>query len=197
VRDIYYGDKRDLIKWGVLLRLAGTTDAQRILQVAYYRPSNFSPIIIDGEPNDVPKEVLAHFRDLRSIGSIVSRPRVTVFDQLFEDRDAYLQEVVALVSAMAHERCLVFLDPDTGLEPKSKPGLQHVLGREARAIWETMKRDDLFVFYQHQTNRTGLPWIEKKREQLTGALGVRLDVVKTAQAPGIARDVVFFYAQRE
>jgi len=38
VKDKWYGDKRDLVKWGILLTLAKMFSARRILQVAYYRP---------------------------------------------------------------------------------------------------------------------------------------------------------------
>ncbi|WP_157844579.1 hypothetical protein [Dehalococcoides mccartyi] len=34
MKDKWYGDKRDLVKWGVLLTLAKMFSARRILQVA-------------------------------------------------------------------------------------------------------------------------------------------------------------------
>jgi hypothetical protein len=80
MRDRWYADNRDLIKWGVLLRLAGSFDAPRILQLAFYRPSEFGQLVIDGEAHNIPEEVIAHFRNLRTIGSISSEVRVTVFD---------------------------------------------------------------------------------------------------------------------
>jgi len=67
-------------------------------------------------------EVIAHFRNLRTIGSISSEIRVTVFDPVFEDRSTHLQAVLALLPAFERERCIVFLDPDTGLNPEPKPG---------------------------------------------------------------------------
>jgi hypothetical protein len=93
------------------------------------------------------------------------------------------------------ERCVVFLDPDNGLEPQNA-GLQHVLETEARSIWEAVKPHDFFVFYQHQTNYAGQPWIEPKRLQLAGALGVPQQSLKIASGPAIARDVVLYYIQR-
>jgi len=59
-----------------------------------------------------------------------------------------------------------------------------------------MKPGDVFAFYQHQTNRAGQPWIPRKRGQLAGALGVPIQVVKVANGPRIAQDVVFFYFQK-
>jgi len=195
VKDCWYGDNRDLVKWGVLLRLAEKFEAKRILQIAFYRPSTFGQLVIDGQNQDIPEEVISHFRDLRTIGRTGSKIRVTVFDSLFEEREIYLQAVVAFLRAFAQERCVVFLDPDTGLEPQN-PGLGHVRDAEARTIWDKMKKGDVFVFYQHRTNRAGQPWIEPKKNQLAGALGVQSDGIGMAHAPEIANDVIFFFTQK-
>jgi hypothetical protein len=196
MRDRWYADNRDLIKWGVLLRLAESFDAPRILQLAFYRPSKFDQLVIDGKEHNIPKEVIAHFRNLRTIGSISSKVRVTVFDPVFKDRRTYRQAVLALLDAFWQERCIVFLDPDTGLEPQKNPNLDHVLNDEAKEIWNKMKNGDVFVFYQHKTNRTGQPWIEPKRRQLAKALQVQRNAIKIAHAPAIANDVVFFFIQK-
>ena len=195
MRDIWYADNRDLIKWGVLFRLAETFNAGRIIQLAFYRPSNFGQLFIDGQEQDIPGEVIAHFRNLRTIGSVGSKVRVTVFDPLLQDRNAHLQAVLALLPAFRQERCIVFLDPDTGLEPRA-PSLDHVLNSEAKAIWRAMKGDDVFAFYQHQTNRAGQPWIEPKQRQLAAALGIQIEALKVASGQSIANDVVIFYTQR-
>ena len=191
----FYSDKRDLVKWAVLHRLAEIFQAQRILQLAYYRRSDFPKVTIDDEEYDIPKEVIGHFRDLKTISNINSTIRVAVFDHLFEDRHTYLNAAKAFLSNFRQQRCLVFLDPDTGLEPQN-PSLDHVLESEAKAIWKETKSGDVYVFYQHQTNRAGRPWIEPKRGQLERALGLPEHSIKIAQGPNIARDVVFFYKQK-
>jgi hypothetical protein len=195
MRDIWYADNHDLIKWGVLFRLAEKYEATRIVQVVYYRPSNFGQIEIDGQQVAIPEEVIAHFRNVRAVGSIDSHIRVAVFDPVFQNRQAYLQAMLALLPAYAGERCVVFLDPDTGLEPQT-PSLEHVLGTEVNAIWVNMRSGDVFVFYQHQTNRAGQPWIPQKHAQLAQALGVPQASVKIASGEAIARDVVFFFIQK-
>ncbi|MEW5881400.1 MAG: hypothetical protein AB1761_13265 [Pseudomonadota bacterium] len=195
MRDRWYADNRDLTKWGVLLQLAESFAAQRIVQLAFYRPSKFGHLMIDGQRHDIPGEVIAHFRNLRAISDISSKVRVTVFDPIFEDRPTHTNAVLALLRAFARERCIVFLDPDTGLEPQN-PSLDHVLNDEALTIWNDMKNDDVLVFYQHRTNRAGQPWIEAKRNQLADALRVRCDEIKMARAPDIANDVVLFFIQK-
>jgi hypothetical protein len=195
MRDKFYADNRDLVKWAVLHRLSEIYNARRILQIAFYRPSEFAKILIDEEEHDIAQEVLAHFRDLRTIENIISKIRVTVFYELFEDRDSYLNAVETFLSKFRQERCIVFLDPDIGLQSQ-RPSFDHVLESEAKAIWRATKPDDIYVFYQHQTNRAGQPWIEQKRHQLEKALGLYENSVKIAQGPRIARDVIFFYRQR-
>ena len=195
MRDKFYADNRDLVKWAVLFQLAKDFRAQRILQFAFYQPSEFAKIKLDGIDFDIPQEVIAHFRDLRTIESINSKIVVMVFDTLLENRDRYLEAVIAFLSRFKRERCVVFLDPDTGLEPNN-PSLNHVLESEAKAIWQEKKPGDVYVFYQHQTNRAGRPWIELKRGQLERALGLPEHSIKIAQGPQIAHDVVFFYMQK-
>jgi len=138
-----------------------------------------------------------HFRNLRMITGLSSKIRVTVFDPVFQERGTYLQAVLKVLLSFSTERCIVFLDPDTGLEPR-KPDLRHVLNDEAKVIWDGMKKDDVFTLYQHRTNPAdqSQSWIKEKRDQLAGALGVQLGAIRKAQAPNIANDVVFFFLQR-
>ena len=49
MQDKYYADSRDLLKWGVLIRLAEQYLLSRIIQVAYLRPSIFPMIDIAGQ----------------------------------------------------------------------------------------------------------------------------------------------------
>jgi hypothetical protein len=195
MRDKFFADNRDLVKWAVLHRLAEIFQAQRILQLAFYRQSEFANIIIDGQEYDIPQEVLGHFRNLRTIGNINSKICVNVFYDLFEHRGSYLKAVKDFLSLFLKERCVVFLDPDNGLEPQH-PSLKHVLESEAKAIWEATKSGDVYVFYQHQNNRAGQPWMEPKRGQLERALGLPEQSIKIAHGPQIAHDVVFFYMQK-
>jgi hypothetical protein len=109
-----------------------------ILHLAYLRPSDFPTIRIDEQEESIPDEVLQHFRNLRTIERISSRVQVRVFDRPFNDRGAYLQDAISFIRSFPSSKCVVFLDPDTGLEPKA-PSHEHVLGSEARAIFEALK----------------------------------------------------------
>ena len=190
----WYADNRDLVKWSVLLRLAEINHMDRILQIAYYRPSKFGIIQIDGSDNNIPNAVLKHFRRMQNIRKLNSKIRVSIFDETFENRHEYHDDVITYLSKFKNFKCIVFLDPDTGLQPPSgNCALQHVLDSEVKQIWNAMKNYDILVFYQHQTNRNGQPWIEPKRDQLARAIGIENNAVKIAKSDSIARDVVFYY----
>jgi len=196
MRDIWYGDHRDLVKWSALYRLAEQTDSPLILQLAYYRrlPSNYPTITIDQQEVSIPSEVRKHFRNLQNVHRISSKIQVKVFDRLFDDRDAYLKDALRFISSFQSTKCVVFLDPDTGLEPTKGPGYEHVLESEARAIFSAMKPRDVFVLYQHQTNRNGQEWIGPKKQQLARSIGVPDREIKVANGATIARDVVLYFA---
>jgi len=196
MKDQWYGDPRDLVKWGVLLHLAQSYSVKRILQVAYFRPSEWGQIEIDGQKHPIPKPVVNHFRNVRNILKMPCEPRVEVIDSSFKDRGQYEQVIINEV-ARQHP-CIVFLDPDTGLEPDSGPKPEHVLASELEHIWNNMVTGDVLAFYQHQTNRNGQPWIEPKRKQFEKALKLAGGSVKVAVGSEItgARDVAIYYCQK-
>jgi len=201
MKDLWYGDNRDLVKWAILYHLADLFKVKRIFQVAFYNPNKFAQVKIDGQLKDVPKEVISHFRDVRNASKMNFKIPVEIFYESFENnkskRQEYSQKIKDYLSRDRDYSLIAFLDPDTGLQPgNAKCGSTHVSEEEAKEIFEELNAGDVFVFYQHQTNRRGEEWIEPKRRQLAKAIGLHRDKVKIAQAPDIAKDVVFFYLQK-
>jgi hypothetical protein len=197
MKDEWYADKRDLVKWGSLLLLAEQHRLSRIVQVAYYRSSTWPSLEIDGVKHALPDAIVAHFRDVRGVRRLSAGVQIDVVDVPLErGRTEYLRAVVTAITA-AREPKLVFLDPDTGLEPvPGKGGLTHVLEQELQSIWASLGPRDLLALYQHQTNRNGTPWLEPKRQQFERALSLPAGAAKVARAPEIARDVVLIYSSR-
>lgn len=76
-------------------------------------------------------------------------------------------------------RTIVFLDPDTGLQP-TKPSWEHVLDSELASIWAAMPAGHVLVFYQHKTSYNGSPWLEPKRAQFESAVGLEPGASKVA-----------------
>ena len=194
MQDKYYADDRDLLKWSVLIRLAEQYRLSRIVQIAYLRPSTFPMIDIGGQQTELPPQVHTHFRNIRNIITLHRDISISVFDRLFDDRRAYRDAVTRYLTEFGTELRLVFLDPDTGLEPAGKPDFKHVLAAEAHAIWSQLRTNEVFAFYQHKTNRAGKPWIEEKRTQLEKVLKVENGAVLVGKSPSIANDVVIYFA---
>lgn len=200
MRDKWYGDNRDLVKWGALLALSRRYGMRQILQVLFYQPTEWEKIEIDGESERIPDEVIRHFRDVVSIGNLGGGVAIDVVCELFGDRHDYLHCVLEGIAARVAGTGIVFLDPDTGLEPESgRFDRSHVCAGEIREIWKVLRSNDLLVFYQHEDNKAGKEWKERKRRQFAATLaelGVAAETVKMACAPRIARDVAFYFVQK-
>lgn len=195
LRDRWYGDNRDLVKWGLLVELAARYRAKHILQVLYFRATIWKHLKIDGDTVELSPEVIQHFRKAASIAAMQCSAQIEVISDSFEKRSDYLEIVLKRIHSRKRLPGIVFLDPDTGLA-SSKPKLEHVLDSEVRAIWDNLSTGDVLVFYQHQTNRNGEPWMEPKKAQFERALDAVRGSAKLALAPDIARDVAFFFTQK-
>ena len=195
MKDAWYGDNKDLVKWSILAQLATKYKTPRIVYAAYYRPSVWSPLDIDGHPYRIPVGVITHFRDIHKITTMNAGLQINLIGNVFANRAQYTQGIIGAIGAPGTGPCIVFLDPDIGLEP-GRPRPEHVLVSEVSAVWNAMRPYDLLSFFQHRTNRKGAPWIGAKRKQLAGAIGLSPSAVKVAKGPRIAPDVVLFYCQK-
>jgi hypothetical protein len=198
MRDKWYGDKADVVKWGVLLKLAERYGAKHILQVLYYRKTRWPKIQLDGQPVELPEAVVWHFREAKRIVEIDAGKgvKVKVWPEDFEDREEYHQQVAKWLRNGKRKRTprIVLLDPDTGLQPR-RATLSHVRNDEIRRVWEELKNGDVLAVFQHRPGRNGRPWIEAKRKQFQRAIGPH-GGVKVGRVEDIAPNAALFYAQK-
>jgi hypothetical protein len=195
MKTVWFGDKRDLVKWGALIHLARQRNASVIVQVCFLNPYRLPRITLDGKAVPLPPEVIEHFRSLRSVERLSSQVTISVFDRRLKNRRRYLKAVLEFIEKFAGQRRVVFLDPDTGLTP-GKTDSTHVSEAEVGQVWSALAPEDTIVLYQHQTNRKGMPWIQPKRKQFASAIGLPTASVKIAKGSRIAHDVVFYYASK-
>ena len=194
MKDQWYADKRDLVKWAALFALAGDSAINNIVQIAYYTPSKFNKISIDGKERDILPEIISHFRNIHNTKNINSRINVIVYDKPFkhDTRATFHKELIGFLKKNK-QKSIIFLDPDTGLAPK-QPKDTHVKLNEVTLIWKELKQGDVLVFYQHRFRKKG--WDQDKREQLSGAIRVPINSIKIAKGQQIVNDVVFYYIQK-
>ena len=196
MKDQWYADKRDLVKWAVLYHLAEKYHCKKILQIAYYTPSTFDKIKIGSIEKDMPAEVLHHFRNILNAESIKGGMKVTVFNNLFlhKDRDNYYKNANKFLTENKGSARIVFLDPDTGLSP-SKTSDKHVKPDEVAEIWEQLQAGDVLVFYQHSFRDKN--WKKIRREQLETSIKAPKGSIRIAEGPKIAHDVAFYYIKKQ
>lgn len=203
----WYGDSRDLIKWGCLLHLAEQYEASKILQVAFLTETPWPKLTIDSGGNnerevELPDTVKLHFRDINHITLLKTRVSsdsgrqfgIEVLSDAFSDRGKYLAGVLQTIKGLTGPTAIVFLDPDNGLAPK-KSNEKHVRENEVRQIWSALRAGDVLALYQHKTNRRGnTKWAEDKRDQLETVLDEPHKVkIATSTKPG---DIAILYCQK-
>jgi len=187
VRDTWYADHRDLVKWGTLAHIAERQSLAAIVQVAYLRRGTQGALQNGSAEVPIAPAVWSFFRDVtavRSLGEILSR-RIVVIDKPFtpQRRREYRLAVVESVRSIESSK-IVLLDPDTGIAP-SKPSGKHVTAEDIAAVWEALQPGDWIAVYQHRSrNKT---WKQGAQDRFTDVCG---NGVQVYQATKIAPDVI-------
>jgi len=194
MRNQWYADGRDLIKWGVLLHLAESWNLKRIVQVAYLRPDTSLPTLeCKAKTIQVSDLVLSHFRDIRDIRRLAksSGLDIGVIETPYEpnSRTDYSLKVIEQYRNEIKKPTAVFLDPDTGIaERNAKP--EHVTSAEVSSIWNALAPSHWLILYQHSNRHK--EWLSNKRDEFSRAIGSR--TIETFRARTGARDVAFLCA---
>jgi hypothetical protein len=191
VQDIWYGDRRDLVKWGTVLHLARRHGIHTVLHVAFLRRPRLKA---NGESWPIADEIWQHFRDVHHIRGLGrrSRLRIAVVDDPFEHshRNEYLELVVQRLKGLGTAK-VVLLDPDTGMSPvRTTP--EHVRVQEVGRIWRSLSSGDWLVLYQHRSRDPD--WCRKAERKLRRACPPAPVHVYTAA--GLASDVALLAVRR-
>jgi len=194
VKDTWYGDDRDLVKWGTLVHLAHREKIRQVVQVAFLRKGERPPLKTSQGEVAIDDEVWAHFRDVESVERLGPRTglHINVISQSFDPahRQDYMSQVVDCLRNI-RENKVVLLDPDTGIAPQTaRP--EHVRADEIRHVWEALVEGDWLVLYQHGFRRPD--WRSLRRQQFEEASCT--EEVEVFESRRIANDVVFFAARK-
>ena len=196
MRDQWYGDNRDLVKWSALVYLARREAVSAILHVAMYRPGSApAPLATAHGKVDPPAEVFRHFRDLDDIQrlGVATGLAIEVVKEPFADRIAYFGRVCERVRAPRGGSLLVLLDPDVGLAPEIH-GPEHVTSTEVAAVFAALRSGDLLVCYQHA--RRQKDWRGRARRAFANAPGMPSFEVEVLQSE-VARDVLLLAVKKK
>lgn len=197
MRNQWYADKSDLVKWGGIIHLCNKTKITNVMQVAYFREcSKKSQLYFEKEDIPIPDKVIEHFRDIEDIKRLSKKVRLNIdvikkpFNQ--KGREDYNKFICQRIQKQPQPK-IVFLDPDTGLAPQ-KAKEKHVKPDEVLSIWCSLKPGDYLVFYQHNTHKSN--WRKLQKVEFAKACKVKESIVNewraSENAKDLAQDVVFF-----
>lgn len=209
MRDQWYGDNRDLLKWAELVTLARRHRVQTIVQIAMFRPNEPE---WQRETRRFPPEVLEHFRKLENVHNLglATSLEILVWKEPFCNRDTpantqaalradYFTDALRRLRGFENKKVIAFLDPDTGLAPQ-EAGPKHVKQDELKSVYEVLKPGNWLALYQHAPRvKQGDAWITKRRRQFARFLDLsasRAKRVKTFCALQVAGDVVLFAVEK-
>jgi hypothetical protein len=184
MRNQFYADKRDVVKWRLVTEIAGK---RGIVWAVMMRPDSTGKDKTHGRLYQrVNSEcaIEAFFeaersratKDLRRTSLLMEqlKMRLVCFADPYPQHDTcgqldYFQQIVTwLKERPPEQRDLVFCDPDTGLDDKlDGKYLQWV---HARELWRGLRKGDGLVVYQHCTQQVG--WDKEKQKRLSQTLGV-------------------------
>ena len=195
MRDRWYGDDRDVVKWSAVLHLARREGLTDVLYVAMHRPDDdWPPLATARGPVALPVEVVGHFRDLDDLQRLAARTglRIATVKEPFVDRAAYFRRLREQVRQYAAP-VLVLLDPDTGLAPDGGAGPQHVTSEEVAGLFAALRPGDLLACYQHA--RRQKDWRGRARRAFANAPGVPSFEVEALRSD-LARDVLLLAVKK-
>ena len=191
MRKQWVGDSRDYVKWSCVYRVAGQQSI--VLYVPMLRPDIFA-----GE--NLEPAVQVFFDELKSF-NIFSRLFPGRFHSIEaeytkSDSDEYFEDVLRrLIELQKQNPVVVFVDPDTGLEPISGSKDEHLQIRHFRKLASALCSGDRIILYQHASRDAG--WRERQHQRLLGISDPNAyQVSEPYYEPETAKDVCFFTVAR-
>ncbi len=209
MKNQYFGDRRDLLKYDLLCDVVESHGAQRLTYLPMLTPNNDSgegnlkqadrrkhrPEIF----NFLKSSVEAGLRDIRQLRDLMPLLGISLMpycDDAWFAQDRR-REYFDAVPAEHLVKSVVFFDPDTGLEPRSQSYMyrrgpeQYLLNSELLTVWNRASQDSVFVVYQH---------LQQNAAKHVGDVDRRLaEVSRLLQAPTLAvrwHDLAFIAAAK-
>jgi hypothetical protein len=194
MQGLWYGDRRDRVKWGALAHLVDRFKLASILQVAYFRDGVARLLKTDLGERPIADDVWKHFADLAAIERLSEAlgVEVRVYGVLFDPRkrEEYIEGVLSASGQGSRPR-LLFLDPDTGIEPGALTPA-HASLSEITRLWTSLDHGEVLAVYQHAPHKAA--WVETSVERM--ATACRGGNVRSIQG-SVAADVAILWARKE
>lgn len=204
MRNQWYGDPDDHMKWTSLIYLAEQHNITQIVQIAM-DPNPPTPITsIPGmgqeaeRMQDIAPQVSRYLHETKSFSRITNLGvpygiEISTWQGSFATatRTNYRNELLQLI-ANTPEPTIWFFDPDTGIEPDT-PNKNHVLISDLRESFQALPTNHVLACYQHNTQHED--WRVTKRQDFANALKVNLE--QTIMFPSTDRGQVIILAAQK
>jgi len=193
MKNEWYADDKDVLKWGALLHLAAQHSLNHLFYVATFRGTwpQAPAMHVNGQPVALPTAAWNHFRTIKGVGGLtaVAQLQSTIIDRPFAwhngfpnsaaAREDYFVSAAQMIAQHATP-ALVFVDPDNGIAPEN-PTWEHVLPAELTTLFASMSPKSILAVYQHCTHAN--EWIETARNTLAVAAGKAVPDVLVLTSP--------------
>lgn len=205
MRNEWYGDRRDVVKWTSLLHLAQREEIDRIVQIAMCTDMEPAPPEITTLDREIVQcqavaaQVANHFHhhnDLNGIRPFGQHFGIDVEVRLapfaHPGRGQYFDNVLNEIRAST-KRTIWFFDPDTGIEPQGGANEKHVRLQELLDAFKAMRSGDYLACYQHAWREDNWQTLARNR------LAARLDIAKNRVevfASDYASDVIILAVEK-
>ena len=205
MRNEWYGDKRDFLKWPTLLYLANREGIRQIFQVAMRTDAEppYPPITtLNGERvncENFTEQVSNHFHqhnDLNGIRAVGEHfgIDIVVWPETFThaNRSGYFANILAEIQKYECPT-IWFFDPDTGIEPPSGANRTHVRLSELANAFQLIPEGDYLASYQHAWREEN--WQSQARTRLSQKLNVGVSGVEVFTSD-YANDVIILAVRK-
>ena len=194
MRDTWYSDNRDIVKWSAVSALVRQHKVRAVIQALFLQPGERPQLSRDGQHLAIPDSVWQHFRNVRAVESLgpAFGCQVHVFDEPYGPRvrREYIAKLEKRIVRLPSPK-LVLLDPDTGLQPTHLTS-RHVAIEDARRLWRTLEPSDWLTIYQHASREKG--WRDRTTALFRSAC--RDAAVSVFVGHRLAHDVIVLAGQR-
>jgi len=191
MRKQWFGDSRDYVKWSVVWR--ESEPDLTVLYVAMARPDELKGNV---------HEKVVHFFDSKKDYSQITDlfgVRITVIDQLYESKKhrEYFENVIASIEILQTSApILVFLDPDTGIEPRGTQSNKHVLLSDLEEIAKRLHSGSRLLIYQHATKDKRIDWQTNASQKFMSLPSASSFELRIVDDKACAHDVCFLVATK-
>lgn len=176
--------------------MCNITGIKHVTQVAYFSESSWLRLLFDRKNEDIPKEVIEHFRDINNVKLLGKKVGITIDIVKSEfsnsGREAYTKSICRRIQKQSKQQ-IVFLDPDNGLAPKIVKA-EHVTCEDISLMWQCLKGGDYLVLYQHSPHIPN--WRNARRREVAKACSIKESKMKMWKALEKINDVAFFFCEK-